>query len=278
MIVVGNEKGGSGKSTTAIHLAIALLHRGYSVGTLDLDFRQGSMTRYMNNRRQYRETSGPVLETRHLRVESPDSATDDDARAIAEGAIADALDKMSDCDLVIADTPGSQTMLSRVGHERADMLVTPINDSLLDIDVLAEIDPVRRTIVAPSFYCRMAWEYNNRRIVDGLDPVDWVVLRNRMAHVHSHNRQDVEQILDKLATRVGFRLAPGLSERVVYRELFSSGLTVLDLPVVEPERPARASHQSAVREITALADSLGLAPPARAAETCEPESRAITGE
>lgn len=278
VIVVGNEKGGSGKSTTAIHLAIALLYRGYRVGTLDLDVRQASMTRYMKNRRQFRETSSPVLETHHLRVDDPGGATEDDARAAAEGVIADALDEMADCDVVIADTPGSQTMLSRIGHETANMLITPINDSLLDIDVLAEIDPVRRTIVAPSFYCRMAWEYNNRRIIDGREAIDWIVLRNRMAHVHSHNRHDVEQILDKLAMRVGFRLAPGLSERVVYRELFSSGLTVLDLSVLEPERPVRASHQAALREISALTDALGLAPPASAAEAADVENRAVSGE
>lgn len=278
MIVVGNEKGGSGKSTTAIHLAIALLHRGYRVGTLDLDFRQGSMTRYMKNRRQFSETSSPVPETHHLRVDDPGGETEDEARAAAERAIANALDEMADCDVVIADTPGSQTMLSRIGHERASMLITPINDSLLDIDVLAEIDPVKRTIVAPSFYCRMAWEYNNRRIVDGREAIDWIVLRNRMAHVHSHNRHDVELILDKLAMRVGFRLAPGLSERVVFRELFSSGLTVLDLPVLYPKQPARASHKAAALEITALADTLGLAAPVSATEPSKIGNRVVSGE
>ncbi len=278
IIVVGNEKGGSGKSTTAIHLAVALLYRGFRVGTLDLDCRQASMTRYMNNRRLFRETASPVLETRHARVDDPGGETEDEARSAAERAIEDTLGGMADCDVVIADTPGSQTMLSRVGHEKADMLITPINDSLLDIDVLAEIDPVHRTIVAPSFYCRMAWEYNNRRVVDGLEPVDWVVVRNRIAHVHSHNRRDIEQILEKLAKRVGFRLAPGLSERVVFRELFSSGLTVLDLPILYPERPGQASHKAAMHEITGLADALGLAPPASVAQPDKSEIRAVSGE
>jgi len=278
MIVVGNEKGGSGKSTTAIHLAVALLHRGYRVGTLDLDCRQASMTRYMNNRHLFGETARPVPETRHARLDDPGGTTEDEARAAAERAITEALDGMAGCDLVVADTPGSQTMLSRVGHEHADLLLTPLNDSLLDIDVLAEIDPVHRTIVAPSFYCRMAWEYNNRRIVDGRDPIDWVVVRNRMAHVHSHNRRDVEQILGKLATRVGFRIAPGLGERVIYRELFSSGLTVLDLGVLDPERPVGASQQAATREVAALTDALGLAQPAVGAESDSPGIRAVSGE
>lgn len=277
VIIVGNEKGGSGKSTTAIHLAIALLHRGYRVGTLDLDSRQASMTRYMTNRRRFSENAKPVPETRHVRLDAPGGSSEEDARAAAESAIAETLAGMADCDVVIADTPGSRTMLSRVGHELATVLITPLNDSLLDIDVLAEIDPVHRTIVAPSFYCRMAWEYNNRRVVEGLDPIDWVVVRNRMAHVHSLNRQDIERILDRLATRVGFRLAPGLSERVVFRELFPSGLTVLDLPVIEPDQPVRASHEAAVRELLGLADAIGLAPPA-AAGRIEAEIRSATDE
>lgn len=278
IIVFGNEKGGSGKSTTAIHLSVALLHRGYRVGTLDLDSRQASMTHYMDNRRRFGEAGRPVPEPRHMRLDDPGGATEEEARAAAERAVSDALGGMAGCDVVIADTPGSRTMLSRIGHEFADMLITPVNDSLLDIDVLAEIDPVQRTLVAPSFYCRMAWEYNNRRIVDGREPIDWVVVRNRMAHVHSHNRRDVEQILDRLATRVGFRLAPGLGERVVFRELFSSGLTVLDLPMIDPDRPMGASQETAAREVLALADALGLAPPAAGAGAKPLQSRAVSAE
>jgi len=278
IVVVGNEKGGSGKSTTAIHIAVALLYRGYRVGTLDMDCRQASLTRYMENRRQFGEGSMPVPETVHVRLDDPGGATEDEARAAAEAAFGRALAALGDCDVVVADTPGSLTMLSRVGHERASKLVTPLNESLLDIDVLAEIDPVRRTIVAPSFYCRMAWEYNNRRIVEGRDAIDWIVIRNRMAHVHSRSRQDVEAILAKLATRVGFRLAPGLSERVVFRELFPSGLTVLDFPTVQPDSPAQASHEAALREIAALTDALELALPASRAAQDRTGIRALSGE
>ena len=49
-IVFANEKGGTGKSTTAVHTAIALAASGHRVGALDLDQRQRTMTRYLENR------------------------------------------------------------------------------------------------------------------------------------------------------------------------------------------------------------------------------------
>ncbi|MDA0653666.1 MAG: AAA family ATPase [Proteobacteria bacterium] len=68
IIVVGNEKGGTGKSTTAIHLAIGLLHRGYKVGTLDLDPRQATLTRYLENRQSYAETGPSLLMPQHTQL------------------------------------------------------------------------------------------------------------------------------------------------------------------------------------------------------------------
>ena len=47
VIVVGNEKGGSGKTTLAMHVAIALLKAGQSVGIVDLDSNQHGLTRYV---------------------------------------------------------------------------------------------------------------------------------------------------------------------------------------------------------------------------------------
>src|SRR6476619_6715122 len=49
-IVFANEKGGTGKSTTAVHTAIALAASGHRVGALDLDGRQRTMTRYLETR------------------------------------------------------------------------------------------------------------------------------------------------------------------------------------------------------------------------------------
>lgn len=255
IVVVGNEKGGTGKSTTAVNLAVGLLHRGLDVGALDLDPRQATMSRYLEHRKRHGAAPPSLAMPRRRVIEE----TTGDAAA-ARRTVRDAIASLGGCDVIVIDTPGSPSLLSRAGHEEADVLVTPVNDSLLDIDVLAQIDPVSRTVVAPSFYCRMAWEYHNRRIVEGRAPIDWVVIRNRLPHVDSHNRRDVEAILRKLAQRVGFRLAPGLGERVVFRELFLKGLTVLDLPGFADGRPEAASHRAARLEIEALIDDLAIEP------------------
>lgn len=263
IVVVGNEKGGTGKSTTAINLAVGFLYRGFAVGMLDLDPRQATISRYLENRTQYRATVPALPMPLHRRIDETeppraDEAAADDAEAAARRKIHDAISGMADCDVVIVDTPGSPSTMSRAGHEEADVLVTPLNDSLVDIDVLAHIDPVSRTVVAPSFYCRMAWEYHNRRIVDGRTPIDWIVIRNRLPHVQSHNHRDVDAILRKLAQRIGFRLAPGLGERVVFRDLFLQGLTVLDLPAVSADLHETASQRAARLEIETLLDALAI--------------------
>ena len=258
IVVIGNEKGGTGKSTTALHLAVAALYRGYRVATLDLDSRQATLSRYLENRRRYSAAAIPLPQS--LRIDEPEGADVTAMEISARCSIEAGLAKLADCDIVFVDTPGSPTVLSRIGHEYANVLVTPVNDSLLDIDVLAEIDPVNRKIIAPCHYCRMAWEYGNQRIIDGLAPLDWVVIRNRLPHIHSRNREDIGQILIKLANRIGFRLAPGLGERVVFRELFLNGLTVHDLPTVAEDRHLSATQRSAGMEISALLDALNVAP------------------
>lgn len=260
VIVVGNEKGGTGKSTSALHLAISALYRGYRVATLDLDPRQATLSRYLEHRQNYSEAAGPLPLPLNVRMSEPDGGEPLDTEAAARRSVETSLAELTEYDIVIVDTPGSPTPLSRAGHEFADILVTPVNDSLLDIDVLAEIDPVNRKILAPCQYCRMAWEYGNQRIIDGRPPIDWVVIRNRLPHVHSRNREDIDQILVKLAHRIGFRLAPGLGERVVFRELFLNGLTVLDLPTIAQDRSLSASQQAAASEVTDLLDALNVAP------------------
>jgi len=65
--------------------------------------------------------------------------------------------------------------------------------------------------------------------VQGARPVDWVVMRNRLSSLAARNKRDMGTVIEALAKRIGFRTATGLSERVIYRELFLSGLTLLDL-------------------------------------------------
>jgi len=62
VVVLGNEKGGSGKSTTALHIAVALMKAGQRVATIDLDCRQQSFTHYINNRGAWARRTGLDLE------------------------------------------------------------------------------------------------------------------------------------------------------------------------------------------------------------------------
>lgn len=231
IIVVGNEKGGSGKSTTCMHVATALCRLGFRVGGLDLDLRQKSFGRYIENRRAYLARAGidlPTPDYRDLPEIDPASLQPGenpyDARLSAAVA---ALDPISD--FVVIDCPGSHTRLSQVAHSLADTLITPLNDSFVDFDLLARIDPETNKVKGPSIYAEMVWNARQLRAQAGLKPIDWIVLRNRMGAQQMHNKRKVGAALDELSRRIGFRVAPGFSERVIFRELFPRGITLLDL-------------------------------------------------
>jgi len=259
VIVVGNEKGGTGKSTTAMHLAVALMRFGFDVGTLDLDSRQASLTRYLDNRARYAEERGKALVMpRHRTVERSQAATRVEAESEERARLNGSLREFAACNFVVIDTPGSDSGLSRMAHEHADTLITPINDSFLDIDVLAQIDRRRREVLAPSIYSQMVWEQNNRRVIAGRTPIDWVVMRNRLTHLDARNKREIADLLEQLARRIGFRLAAGFGERVVFRELFLRGLTLLDLSETEGDLPPSPSHLAARQEIKDLLQTIGL--------------------
>ena len=61
VIVVGNQKGGAGKSTVAMHVIVALMRMGRRTGVLDLDVRQRSLTRYIENRARWIAARGAHL-------------------------------------------------------------------------------------------------------------------------------------------------------------------------------------------------------------------------
>lgn len=264
VLVLGNEKGGSGKSTTAMHLIVALARLGYRVGSIDLDARQGSLSRYLLNRQRFAEQEGRELPaSEHQRVFGCGHASRTRAEAEDRAHLQTAFASLSACHFVVIDTPGSDSYLSRLGHLNADTLITPINDSFLDIDVIADIDREKREVLAPSVYSQMVWEQNNHRVVNNRKPIDWVVMRNRMAHIEPRNKREIGALLQKLGQRIGFRLAPGFGERVIYKELFLKGLTVLDLPAA-PAGPGNSSHLGARRELGDLLRAIGLLQP----ETC----------
>jgi chromosome partitioning protein len=259
VITLGNEKGGTGKSTTAMHLAVALLKLGYKVGTIDLDGRQGTLSRYLTNRRALAKTiHQDVPMPLHRRIEGSEADRRQAAESEDKARLGEAFVELADRQIVVVDTPGNDSYLSRLAHANADMLITPINDTLLDIDILAHIDPSKREVRAPSAYCQMVWEQNGRRLASGREPIDWIVMRNRLTHIDAHNKRAVADLLDQLAERIGFRLASGFGERVIFHELFLTGLTVLDLPDDRLRGWSNVSLSHARREVHDLLLAVGV--------------------
>ncbi len=218
-IVFANEKGGTGKSTSAVHVAVALSYLGFRVGAIDLDPRQRTLHRYLENRVATQQRRSITLPTPNFEV------FQDDTQARLEQMVT----KMSqDCDFLVYDTPGRDDKFARFVATRADTLVTPLNDSFVDFDLIGQVDPENFKVRRLSFYAELIWEARKARAkTDGIE-IDWVVLRNRTQQTDARNKRRLDAALAELSKRVGFRYVQGLSERVVYRELFPSGLTLLD--------------------------------------------------
>lgn len=258
VIVIGNEKGGSGKSTSAIHLIVSLLQRGARVASIDLDVRQGSLSRYIENRLNYaRERELSLSQPDHYRF-SPDLQGDPGAGKAAEVAWFTEMmkDLPSRYDAIVIDTPGNDTTLNRLGHSYGDTLITPLNDSFIDLDVLALIDSETMEIKGPSHYAQMLWEQRIERQKRGLQPMDWVVMRNRLSHLDAHNKRQMEELLVKLAKRIGFRFIPGFGERVIFRELYPFGLTMMDLRDLPGFGDLSMSHIAARQEVRSLVEAI----------------------
>ena len=259
VIALGSPKGGTGKSTTAMLLTVALLKLGHKVGSVDLDGQQATMSRYLANRGALIGEIGEALEMpRHYRVRSSLRTSRDLGEQEENRRLQEALHGLADCTYIVVDTPGNDCHVARLGCIGADTVITPLNDSLLDIDVLARIDPRKRVVLGPSEYSRMIWQENDRRVACGHRPIDWVVIRNRLGYVESRNTQEVSRLLLRLAQRLGFRLAEGLSERVVFRELFLNGLTLLDLPSEEVHERYGRGWEHARREVDNLLRAIGV--------------------
>lgn len=258
IIVLGNEKGGTGKSTTAMHILTALLNMGYKVGSLDVDARQGTFTKYVENRRLSSEKENGRALTLPTHFSIPRSTEKDLAKASQEDrANVDAcLHKLADYHFVIIDTPGNDTPLARYAHSFADTLITPLNDSFVDLDVLAHVDGESLDIIKPSIYAEWVFEQKKFRAMRDRGSIDWIVLRNRLANIHSKNKQKMDQVLEALAKRLAFRQAQGFSERVIFRELFNQGLTLLDLKT--ENQSLNLSHVAARQELRDLMATIRL--------------------
>jgi chromosome partitioning protein len=262
IIVFGNEKGGSGKSTAAMHAVVGLLRSGRTVGSIDVDPRQATLTRYLENRAILMETRGIELPLpSHRLITRSANNPDEDAERFTQ-----ALDSLSrSCDAVVIDTPGSDAPLARLAHSYADTLVTPMNDSFIDLDLLAKIDPESLEIICPSHYAEMVWEQKKVRLRRDGRALDWVVVRNRLSAMETRNKRNMERVLEKLAKRIGFRTAPGFGDRVIFREMFLSGLTLLDLR--EGGTKLTMSHVAARQEVRDLLAALAIESGAPAATT-----------
>ncbi len=254
LIVVGNEKGGAGKSTVSIHLTIALLRAGLKVGVIDLDVRQRSLTRYLENRARWMQATGGSLPMPDMaRVEASRERDLDRAEAEETARFSAGIDRLNgSCDIIIIDAPGGDTCLSRLAHRYADTLITPLNDSFVDFDLLGDVNPQTLEVIRPSFYAEMVWECRKAKAQSSRRPIDWVVMRNRMSAISARNKERVGGALENLAKRIGFRLAPGLTERVIYRELFPAGLTILDLTEQSTNVTFSMSHAAARQELRDL--------------------------
>lgn len=251
VIVFANEKGGTGKSTTAVHVAIALAAKGAKVAAFDLDHRQRTMGRYFDNRAATIARTGSDLPM-------PVHATHDGENMATFNHL---LDQLSEgADFLVIDTPGRDDRFARIAVTNADTLVTPMNDSFVDFDLIGKVDPDSFKVVSPSFYSELIWDQRKHRAKADGGTIDWVVLRNRMQHIEARNMKRVSDALDQLAKRVGFRVIPGLSERVIYREMFPQGLTMLD----SREFGAMGlAHVAARQELREMMAGLALPEPAQ---------------
>jgi chromosome partitioning protein len=259
VIVVGNEKGGAGKSTLAIHIATALLHGGAKVAVLDLDLRQQTMGHFFANRAKWLAANGaeapmPIEHPLSSQGDALAKAADADQLAAFEAAFA----QLSEAaDFLLIDTPGADTAISRAAHRKADLIVTPMNDSFVDFDMLGVVDPVTLELTRHSLYSETVWTSRKERATQERKQIDWVVLRNRLAPTEARNRKRLDERVNALSRKVGFRVGPGLRDRVIYRELFPFGLTVADLsPTIRPVAMS-LQHVAARQELRALMGALG---------------------
>lgn len=265
-IVFGNEKGGTGKSTLAMHVVISIAEQGRKVAVIDLDSRQKTIFRYLENRQKFLQESAVELYQPDYKVIQPAKLDSIKASQKADQlTLQQKLDSLSDdVEFVVIDCPGNNTYLARLAHALADTLVTPMNDSFIDFDLLGEVDAKNYQVGRLSHYSEMVWESRKLRLMGGKKPLDWVIIRNRLSTLSSHNNQRVNSALIALQKRIMFRYVPGLSERVIYRELFPKGLTLLDMKKVGVMGKTQTSHIAARYELINLVKALNL--PEKASE------------
>jgi chromosome partitioning protein len=277
IVVVGNEKGGAGKTTLSMHLTAALLALGKRVAGVDLDARQQSFARYIANRRRWIETTGAALTMPDITVLERSQR---ESRTLAEAEERARFERVlggliTTHDFIVFDCPGQDNYMVRLAHSLADTLVTPMNDSFVDLDLIGQVDPQTFKIERPSLYAEMVWECRKRRLSAARKSIDWIVVRNRLSGLDTRNKKRVGEALAELAGRVGFRIGPSVADRVLYRELFPMGLTLFDM--VKGKAPMTMTHIAAKAEMRELLHFLrlpGVAPTSEASAAVETDEAA----
>jgi len=276
VIVIGNEKGGTGKSTLSIHITVALMKAGFRVATIDLDTRQRTLTRFFENRQSWAQTAPWEVELPfHHALDRGSSTNVLDNETMEFGAFANAIASVEHSyEFVVIDTPASDSYLMRLAHSLADTLVSPVNDSYIDVDVFSRVhhDKSRRGEIAQ--YADLVMEARRKRHLVDQGIIDWVLVRNRVASIQSNNSKQIAISLSRMAPELLFRPMEGLHDRVIFRELFPIGLTALD-PIEEAARGGTLSQSqlSARKEIEMLITSLQL--PERNAGMAHLQSRHV---
>jgi len=256
IIVFGNQKGGTGKSTLAMHLVVSLLQKNKKVATIDVDARQGTFSRYIENREVTKRENPGVLTPFHTPLfESEADSVLEMKRENLEN-FSNLIKSLDNFDYIVVDTPGNDNSLSRIAHSFADVIITPMNESFIDLDLLVRINDSTETTLKPSSYAEMVWNQKKERAIRDKGNIDWIVLVNRMSNIVSKNRTELDRVLTALAKRIGFRLAKGFKERVIFRELFLSGLTLLDRNIAATQMSL--SHIAARQELNDLLKSLNI--------------------
>ncbi len=250
IIVLGNEKGGTGKSTVAMNISVYLLNTGHKVGTIDVDARQGSFTRYFEHRKISASKNPKLKLPQHIAIQKSIASDKDEAIKIEGDLFNKAIEKCSNCNFIVIDTPGNDTFLSQISHSYANTLITPINESFVDMDVLVRVSSEDISTFRPSIYAEMVWSQRKERAMRREKPIDWIVIKNRLANLYSKNRGDINIVLEALSKRIGFRLGVGFCERVIFKELFLSGMTLLDLE--NSDTQLSLSHVAARQELRDL--------------------------
>lgn len=249
IIVVANEKGGTGKSTLSMHLAVKLLYENFKVAVIDLDGRQGSLSKYIENRRNFCNKNNICLPSPVHYIFEPI------AKEANKKEIEDLITELSSrFDAIIIDTPGGRNYLFDLAHKFLHTLITPIGDSLVDLSAIADINPDNGEIIKAGHYAEFVWETKKKLASKELPYLNWIVCGNKTSSLRSKNKEMIFSKLNSLAKLYGFRFTEGLKDRVIYKELFLDGLTILDMNSPKLHRRLSVSHLAAKMELNTLVE------------------------